>query len=106
VVSEPRRGEVWWGEDEGTGRRPYLVMTRNGAIPRLPRLLVAPVTRTVRGISTEVPLDRDDGLPVSCAATFDNLRVFPKALLVERIATLHPIRMVEACRALRHAVDC
>ena len=105
-MSEPRRGEVWWGEIEDVGRRPFLVMTRSGAIPVLHNLLAAPITRTVRDIPTEVRLGRDDGMPSDCAASFDNLRVVPKAYLVDRVCALDPIRMVEACRALRAAVDC
>jgi len=105
-VSEPRRGEVWWGEIEDVGRRPFLVMTRSAAIPILSNVLAAPLTRTVRGIPTEVRLGVDDGMPTDCAASFDNLRVVPKAYLVDRVCLLDSIRMVEACRALRAAVDC
>jgi mRNA interferase MazF len=105
-VSEPRRGEVWWGEIEDVGRRPFLVMTRSAVIPVLHSVLAAPITRTVRDIPTEVGLGPDDGLPLECAISFDNLRVVPKAYLVERIAALEPPRMAEACRALRAAVDC
>lgn len=105
-MSEPRRGEVWWGEIEDVGRRPFLVMTRSAAIPVLHNLLAVPITRTARGIPTEVPLGLDDGMPSPCAASFDNLRVVPKAYLVDRACALDPIRMVEACRALRAAVDC
>jgi mRNA interferase MazF len=105
-VSEPRRGEVWWGEIEDVGRRPFLVMTRAAAIPILHNLLAAPVTRTIRGIPTELALGIDDGMPTDCAASFDNLRVVPKSYLVERVCLLDPVRMVEACGALRAAVDC
>ncbi len=105
-MSEPRRGEVWWGEVENIGRRPFLVMTRSAAIPVLHSVLAAPVTRTVRHIPTELSLGPDDGMPTECAASFDNLRVVPKAYLVERLCSLEPIRLVEACRALRAAVDC
>jgi mRNA interferase MazF len=106
VVSEPRRGEVWWGEIEHLGRRPFLVMTRSAAIPVLNSVLVAPVTRTARDIPTEVSLGPDDGMPVECAATFDNLCVVPKGYLVDRICSLGPTRLAEACTALRTAVDC
>jgi mRNA interferase MazF len=106
LVSEPRRGEVWWGEIEDVGRRPFLVMTRSAAIPILNNVLAAPLTRTVRGIPTEVRLGVDDGMPTDCAASFDNLRVVPKAYLVDRVSSLDSIRMVEACRALRATVDC
>jgi mRNA interferase MazF len=100
------RGEVWWGELPEAGRRPFLVMTRDRAIPVLNSVLAAPVTRTVRDIPTEVPLGPDDGMPVECAVSFDNLRVVPKGNLTERICTLAPRRLVEACQALANAVDC
>ena len=57
------------------------------------------------GESTEVRLGVDDGTPTDCAASFDNLRVVPKSYLVDHVCSLDPIRMVEACRALRTAVD-
>jgi mRNA interferase MazF len=100
------RGEVWWGEVPEAGRRPFLVMTRSRAIPVLNSVLAVPVTRTVRGIPTELPLGPDDGLPVECAASFDNLRVVPKANLTQRICALAPARLADACAALGHAVDC
>ncbi len=105
-MSVPRRGEVWWGEIEEVGRRPFLVMTRSAAIPVLNNLLAAPVTRTVRNLPTELLLGPEDGMPTECAASFDNLRVVPKSYLVERVCTLEPIRVIEACSALRAAVDC
>lgn len=105
-MSDPRRGEVWWGEIEGIGRRPFLVMTRSAAIPVLHNLLAAPVTRTVRNLPTELRLGPDDGMPTDCAASFDNLRVVPKVYLVDRLSVLDPIRLIEACGALRAAVDC
>ncbi len=105
-MSDPRRGDVWWGEIENVGRRPFLVMTRTAAIPILNSVLAAPVTRTIRNIPTEVLLGPDDGMPTECAASFDNLRVVPKSYLVDRVCTLHPTRLLEACRAIRAAVDC
>lgn len=106
MVNEPRRGEVWWGEVEDIGRRPFLVMTRSGAISVLHNVLAAPITRTIRGIPTELRLGVEDGMPTECAASFDNLRVVPKAYLVERLCVIDQVLMVEACRALRVSVDC
>ncbi len=102
----PARGELWWFEDPDIGRRPGLVLTRDAAIPVLRWVLVAPVTRTVRGIPSELPLDQDDGMPEPSAATFDNVRPVHGALLLERISALSPERMAQACLALRAAVDC
>ncbi|HVL98016.1 MAG TPA: type II toxin-antitoxin system PemK/MazF family toxin [Egibacteraceae bacterium] len=101
-----RRGEIWWAEVAETGRRPFLVMTRDAAIPVLRTVLAVPVTKTVRGIPTELALGREDGMPLDCAAAFDNLHVVPKAYLVERITHLAPARMHEACVAARCAMDC
>ena len=105
-MSEPQRGEVWWAEAAEAGRRPFLVLTRTWAIPVLHSVLAAPLTRTIRGIPTELPLSPKDGVPTECAASFDNIRAIPKDHLTERVCTLDPIRMLEACGALRTAVDC
>lgn len=81
-------------------------MTRTAAIPVLHSVLAAPITRTIRNIPTELRLDASDGMPIECAASFDNLRVVAKAYLVERQCALDPVRLAEACAALRTAVDC
>jgi mRNA interferase MazF len=105
-VSEPQRGEVWWAEVADAGRRPFLVLTRTRAIPVLHSVIAAPLTRTTRGIPTELSLGPDDGVPTDCAASFDNIRVIPKDHLTERVCILDPLRMLQACAALRTAVDC
>jgi len=80
-------------------------MTRTAAIPVLRSVVAAPVTRTIRDIPTELRLGPDDGMPTECAASFDNLRVVAKAYLVERQCVLAAARMVEACNAVRAAVE-
>ena len=105
-MNQPRRGEIWWGEVEDVGRRPFLVMTRTAAIPVLHSVLAAPVSRTIRDIPTELRLGPSDGMPIECVASFDSLMVVPKAYLVERQCTLDPLRLTEACESLRCAVDC
>ena len=104
-MSEPQQGEVWWAEAEGK-RRPVLVVTRSDAILVLTRLVVAPITRTVRGIPTEISFGPDDGLPAACAASFDNLQPINRRLLTRRIATLNPTRRHELCDALAALADC
>jgi mRNA interferase MazF len=105
-VSEPARGELWWGEAPDAKARPYLVLTRDEAIPVLRTILVAPVTRTIRGIPTEVPLGAEEGLPSDAVASMDNVLPFPKSLLVRRLGSLAPDRRGEPCEALRAATDC
>ena len=72
----------------------------------LTSVLVAPATRTVRGLPTEVPLSREDGMPDACALSFDNLTTVPKALLTERITELPAARRAELCSALAVATGC
>jgi mRNA interferase MazF len=105
VVSDPRQGEVWWAEAEDK-RRPVLIVTRSDAIPVLLRLVVAPVTRTVRGIPTEVALGADEGLPVDCAASFDDLQPINRELLTARIGALSGSLRRELCHALDALADC
>jgi mRNA interferase MazF len=99
-------GEVWWVEHPDAGRRPACVLTRQAAIPVLSSVLVAPATRTVRGIPTEVALGRGDGMPDECALSFDSLTTVPKALLTVRITALPESRLRELCAALRSATGC
>jgi len=96
---------VWWAEAEDK-RRPVLIVTRDEAIPVLHRLVVAPVTRTIRDIPTEVVLGRDEGLTVACAASFDNLQPVNRHLLTERVGALPNDRASEVCRALASLADC
>jgi mRNA interferase MazF len=100
------RGEVWWAELPDAGRRPACVVTRDAAIPVLATVLVAPATRTVREIPTEVRLGPDDGMPGDCALSLDNLTAVRTALLTERITALGDAKLDELCRALRAATGC
>ncbi|HEY7456050.1 MAG TPA: type II toxin-antitoxin system PemK/MazF family toxin [Solirubrobacterales bacterium] len=100
------RGDIFWFDFDDVGRRPVLVLTRDEAIPVLRKITVAFVTRTVRGIPTEVRLDEKDGMPAECAVTLDNLRMVSTARLTEPIASLTGKRMHEVCRALAIATGC
>lgn len=101
-----KRGEVWWVERADEKRRPVLVMTRTDAIPVLHSVVVAPATRTVRSIPSELRAGPDDGMPSECAFSFDNLTLVPKTMLTDRLCILGPDRMHEACVALDAALDC
>jgi len=100
------RGDVWWYELPGVGRRPGCVLTRQAAIAVLNAVLIAPATTTIRGIPTEVRLGVDDGMPADCVLSFDNLITVPKTLLAGRITTLAPQRLDELCTALVIAAGC
>ncbi len=99
------QGDLWWAEAVDK-RRPVLVVTRSEAIPVLSTIVVAPVTRTIRRISTEIDLGPSDGLPEECVASFDNLQPIPKRLLTTRIGALAERRERTICRALGALADC
>ena len=50
-----------------------LILTRDEVADRLNEIIVAPVTRTIRGLTTEVVLTPDDGMPTACALNFDHI---------------------------------
>lgn len=105
MTSAPLQGEVWWAEADDK-RRPVLVVTRDEAVPVLRRLIVAPVTRTVRGIPTEIELGEDEGLTGACAASFDNLQPVDRHLLTDCVGALPAARRPEVCRALDALANC
>jgi mRNA interferase MazF len=82
-----------------------VLLSRDAAYRVRTAVTVAPVTRTVRDIPAEVPLDRADGLPVRCVVNLDDITIVPKALVIERISTLSAERMREIDEAVRFALD-
>ena len=103
----PLRGEVWWCELPEIGRRPVVVLSRDAAIPRLRRALVAPCTTTIRGLASEVVLEpEEDPIARRSAVNLDSVESVSVAVLVERLGRLSDQRMREICAALEIAVDC
>lgn len=103
----PARGELWWSELANIGRRPVVVLSRDAAIPRLRRALIAPCTTTIRSLPTEVLLEpADDPVPRPCAVNLDSVESISVGVLVERLGRLADTRMQEICQALATAVDC
>jgi mRNA interferase MazF len=107
VTSLPARGEVWWCELAEVGRRPVVVLSRDAAIPRLRRVLVAPCTTTIRALPSEIVLEPDDDpIPRRSAVNLDSVESVSVGVLVERLGRLADARLRELCRALEVAVDC
>ncbi len=105
--SLPVRGEVWWCELPSIGRRPVVVLSRDAAIPRLGRTLVAPCTTTVRGLPSEVLLDPGyDPVPLRSVVNLDSVESVSVGVLVDRLGRLGDDRMREVCAALEVAVAC
>ena len=97
-------GQVWWADLDKV--RPVLVLTRRTVAPRLSRVLVAPITSTVRGIPTEVALGEPEGVAAGSAASLDNVQLLPVDRLLRRAGTVDDGRWPEVCDALTHAIGC
>ena len=100
------RGELWWVERPGVGRRPHLILTRQTAIPLLHSVVAVPATRTIRGLATEVSLGTGDGMPEDCVLSLDNVTLVRKSSLLEPICRLSMEKMREVCAALAIATGC
>lgn len=103
----PARGDVWWCELPEISRRPIVVLSRDAAIPRLRRTLIAPCTTNIRGLASEVVLDsEEDPIPQTSAVNLDSMESVSVGALTERIGRLSDDRMRQICSALSVAVDC
>ena len=89
MSDHPRRGEIWWCELPAIGRRQVVVLSRDVAIPRLGRALVAPCTTTIRHLPSEVVLDPGaDPVPKLSAVNLDCVEGVSLGVLVERLGRL------------------
>lgn len=100
-----RRGEVWFAAVPG-GDRPVLVLTRDPVADSIGSVVVAALTRTRRGLVSEVELTPDDGVPTTSVVNLDNVHTVPRSAFRRRVATLPPARLAEVCRALTASVGC
>ncbi len=96
-----RRGEIrWYTFRVPDKRRPILILTRNEVIDRLNEIIVAPVTRTIRGLSTEVVLTTADGMPLTCALNLDHISLAQRDRIGSVICNLPESRWSEVQSAL------
>ena len=104
IVNAPRRGEVWLARLDKV--RPIVVLTRDPLGQLLQSVISAPVTSTIRGLSTEVRLGREDGLRVDSVANLDNVQLVARSRLVRRIGRAKSKTMQAICGALSTAAGC
>ena len=83
-----------------------LVLTRDPVADRIDRVVVAHLTTTVRGLSSELRVGIPDGLDRAAVVTFDNINTLDRSAFRRRLARLDPDRMAEACRVLSAALGC
>lgn len=99
------RGQVWWARLRGRAKtRPVVLVSREEAYPRRALLMIAPVTRRIRGIPSEVPLGRTEGLAAESVVNCDTLRTIDRSLLVDQIGRIDDAKLGDLDAALRFAL--
>ena len=101
------RNDIYWADlGPPAGRRPVCVLTRDAAIDVLTSVTCAPITRTIRGIRSEVAVGPEQGLPEPCAISCDNVITVPLVDLDdEPVGDLDEITRARLDQALRYALD-
>lgn len=101
------RNDVYWADlGPPAGRRPVCVLTRDAAIAVLDRITCAPITRTIRGIASEVEVGPDQGLPANAVINCENLITVPiSAFDPKPVGHLDTVSRTSLDRALRYAMD-
>ena len=101
-----QRGEIWFAATPG-GDRPVLVLTRDPVADRTGAVVVAALTRTRRGLVSELALTAsDDDVPSDCVVNFDKVHTLPRESFRRCVTRLSVPRMAQGCRVLRNAFGC
>jgi mRNA interferase MazF len=85
--------------------RLVLVLTRELVRPHLTTVTVAPITTTIRGLSTEVHVDAANGLSQQSVVSCDNVTTIPAEALQDQIGVLLDDQEPQLSEAIRAAFD-
>ncbi len=85
--------------------RPVLILTREIVRPHLSQVTVAPITTTVRGLSSEVPVGRSNGLDQDSVVSCDNIVTVPVATLGRHVGYLYAAQEPALAESIRAAFD-
>jgi mRNA interferase MazF len=86
--------------------RPVVVLTRDPLGALLNGVIAAPVTSTIRALSTEVLVGPEDGVRLESVANLDNVQLVARSRLIRRVGRAQPGTMTAICTALSKAVGC
>lgn len=85
--------------------RPVLVLTREELVPHMTSVTVAPITKTVKGLPTEVPVGGRNGINEEAVVSCDNITTIPKASLGKWLGFLMDDQEDALTKAIHHAFD-
>ena len=100
----PRRADVWLADLDKI--RPVIVLTRDPMGGLLNAVIAAPVTSTVRGLTTEVAVGPADGVRLPSVANLDQVQLVAISRLIRPVGRARPQTMAAVCEALAVAVSC
>ncbi|MCZ6803963.1 MAG: type II toxin-antitoxin system PemK/MazF family toxin [Proteobacteria bacterium] len=101
-----KRGEIRWYKFQAPDKkRPVVILTRDSILDYLGEVTIAPITRTIRDIPSEVLLSKEDGLAADCAVNFDHIQTVSKAKLGALITTLSASKLNDAREAILFSLD-
>ena len=104
TTAEPRRGELWIAQLDK--RRPVVILTRDPMAQLLNAVIIGPITSTIRGLSTEVPVGPNDGIRVDSVVNLDSVQLLDRRLLRRKVGQLGTARMAEICKSVSIAIGC
>lgn len=99
-----RHGEIWLAE-AGNKVRPVVILTRNSAPMGMNNIIVAPITSTIRGISTEVRVGEAEGLHHESVISCDNISTIDKRNLHTYVGVLDPNKLLVLHETVIFALD-
>lgn len=98
-------GEIWSFEFKKPDKiRPVVILTRQQMIPHLHTITVAPLTRTIRGVPSEVTVGIEEGLKEKSAINLHHLMTVPQSKLHRFIGSLTPSKMLALKEAMLFAL--
>ena len=101
-----QQGEIRWYKFQAPDKkRPVLILTRDSILDYLGEMTVAPVTSTIRDISSEVFLSQEDGVKKDCVVNLDHIQTVSKKKIGARLTSLSRNKMKSVGQAIRFALD-
>lgn len=85
--------------------RPALVLTREAARGAMTKVTVAPITTTIKGLSSEVRVGPENGLEQDCVISLDNVLTVPVSTLGRTLGYLHADQEAQLAHAVVLAYD-
>ena len=102
-----KRGDIWlYAFAKPDTKRPVLVISRQGVIPLLRTVMVAPITSAIHGVPSEVLVGTEHGLKYESAVNLDHVQTVDRSRLTQFIGHVGDEVMAEVCQALSVATGC